>query len=329
MDIPRSEAELLQLIRDQVEESVNLDYKRADALTNRKADLTKEVTKDVSAFANSAGGVLVYGIAEGSGPSKHLPEALSPLDRTEFSKERLEHLINNVQPRILGIEIVPISLSSGPNHTAYVVVVPASTTAHQCTDKCYYRRFNFESVPMEDYEIRDVMNRRSLPKIEFEATISFSVEKFGSPLGMPALGSSQSRVAIRNTLSFSATNVGGVTAKHVLVFVELPPNLTSEHDSGGRFQLRNFLKQKTGWNPLGFAQYGDPQWIPILPSLSLELAEYSLPVQVIPSELPDFSIPWVAHCDDAPARGGLFTKQNVLIEVSDEYVELLESWRKK
>ncbi|MEM7799577.1 MAG: hypothetical protein AAF633_10335, partial [Chloroflexota bacterium] len=33
-------------------------------------------------------------------------------------------------------------------------------------NKRYYKRFNFESVPMEDYEIRDVLNRDSHPRVE-------------------------------------------------------------------------------------------------------------------------------------------------------------------
>ena len=98
MRIPRTEADLLQLIRDKVEESVFLDYKRAEALSG-KGDLTREVSKDVSSFANSAGGVLIYGIAEGGAESKHLPDAISPLDRNKFSKERLEHLIGNISQR--------------------------------------------------------------------------------------------------------------------------------------------------------------------------------------------------------------------------------------
>ena len=52
-----------QMIADKVEESLAVEYKRADALAKtdgKKAD----ITKDVSAFANSSGGVLIYGIAE-------------------------------------------------------------------------------------------------------------------------------------------------------------------------------------------------------------------------------------------------------------------------
>jgi hypothetical protein len=31
--------------------------------------------------------------------------------------------------------------------------------AHQARDYRYYKRHNFNALPMEDYEVRDVMNR--------------------------------------------------------------------------------------------------------------------------------------------------------------------------
>jgi hypothetical protein len=63
------------------------------------------------------------------------------------------------------VTIHPISLTSNPNHVAYVVNIPKSNTAHQASDKKYYRRFNFETVPMEDYEIKDIINRLSSPEL--------------------------------------------------------------------------------------------------------------------------------------------------------------------
>src|SRR5687767_2325500 len=117
---PRTEDELRLLIANRVEESLSLDYKRGDALNSPQGDLRKEVTKDVSAFANSAGGTLIYGVAEGSGADKHLPVSLAPVKRSLFGKERLEHLINNIQPRISGVEIIPIPLSTSADDVAYV-----------------------------------------------------------------------------------------------------------------------------------------------------------------------------------------------------------------
>ena len=38
-------------------------------------------------------------------------------------------------------------------------------------DNRYYRRYNFSSVPMEDYEVKDLYNRVSVPKIEIERCV--------------------------------------------------------------------------------------------------------------------------------------------------------------
>src|SRR5690606_13335773 len=139
------QARLEQYFIDGIEESLTLDYKAAAALD--KSDKKKiEITKDVSAMANSAGGTIIYGIAEFQDSSrKHLPEKLDPVDRTAFTKEWLEHIIGNIQPRIDGVIIHPVPISTAPNHVIYVVDIPQSHTAHQAKDLRYYRRFNFQS----------------------------------------------------------------------------------------------------------------------------------------------------------------------------------------
>jgi hypothetical protein len=163
-----NQAELQRHINDGVEESLNLDYKAAGSLGTNN-DKKTEITKDVSAIANSAGGVIIYGIKEyDQTDKKHLPEKLTPIDRTQFSKEWLEQIINSIQPRITGIVIHPVDLNTGTNDVAYVVEIPQSTTAHQARDKRYYKRFNSLCEAMEHYEIQDVMNRATLPDVDVE-----------------------------------------------------------------------------------------------------------------------------------------------------------------
>jgi hypothetical protein len=162
-----TEAELNQMISSQTEEDLHLDYKGADSLTiadGRK----KEVGKDISAFANSDGGIVIYGIREFDEVTKrHLPEKIDPIDRTLISKEWLEQVINsNIQPKINGLTIHPVPMSSAGTHVVYVVDIPKSNTVHQASDKKYYKRYNFESVAMEDYEIKDIVNRQLFPDLE-------------------------------------------------------------------------------------------------------------------------------------------------------------------
>lgn len=171
MDKLWDEAELFRHISDEIEESIILDYKGAGSLDRADSKKT-EITKDVSAMANSAGGTLIYGLREFPKPKNHLPEKIDPVDRTKFSKEWLEQIINNIRPRIDGVIIHSVSLTSGPNDVAYVVEIPQSGTAHQALDHRYYRRFNFQSVAMEDHEVRDVMNRKTKP----EASVTFDFQ---------------------------------------------------------------------------------------------------------------------------------------------------------
>ena len=162
------EDKILELINNRVEESIQLEYKRSDSL-QRNDKARKEMSKDVSAFANSIGGTIIYGLEESS-RSPHYATRLSPVDPSGISKESVEQVINSrIHPRISGIVINPVELKSkAPGKFAYVVVVPESYTAHQASDWRYYKRFNFESVPMEDYEVRQIMNRTIRPAYQFQ-----------------------------------------------------------------------------------------------------------------------------------------------------------------
>ncbi len=170
MAVEWTQATLRRYIEQGIEESLTLEYKSAEALYDGHGNgREKEIAKDVSAMANSAGGTIIYGIREHENRElRHRPAALSPVDRTLCSKETLEQIISsNISPRISGIKIFPVPLESSPTHVAYVVRIPQSDTVHQVNrSNRYYKRFNFEAVPMEDYEIRDVLGRTGQPIVE-------------------------------------------------------------------------------------------------------------------------------------------------------------------
>jgi hypothetical protein len=198
-----------QMIADGSEEHFSLDYKRADALV-KTDDKKREVTKDVSSFANSGGGVLIYGIAEfGDEPRKHLPERLDPIQRNEISKEWLDQVIQTIQPRIEGVVIHPVTISEADNTVCYVVEVPQSHTAHMARDHRYHKRNNFTTGQMEDYEVRDVMNRRTHPKIKASIFINKRTSDT-KPEGV---------IMVR------LENVGRALAHHVMVELEVPLDL--------------------------------------------------------------------------------------------------------
>jgi predicted HTH transcriptional regulator len=153
------EDDLLKLIEVGVKENIELDYKACGALAQTDGK-KNEISKDVSAFANSAGGTIVYGIVENGHIPVRIDEGFEP---ELISKEWLEQVINSrIHRRIDGIIINQIELvQSAPGKVSYVVYVPQSSKApHQAADKKFYKRFNFESVPMEEYETRKTDMRR-------------------------------------------------------------------------------------------------------------------------------------------------------------------------
>jgi Putative DNA-binding domain len=177
VNAPWDIARLNLMISSKIEENASLEYKAAGAFNDtdkKKRDVRTEITKDVSAMANSSGGIIIYGMAECKDDAKrHLPERIDPITRSQFSKEWLEHVISNIEPRIASLLIIPIEIPTNPDHVVYIVQIPKSTTAHQALDLKYYRRYNFEAVAMSDSEIRDVMNRQQFPTLSVSAALAF------------------------------------------------------------------------------------------------------------------------------------------------------------
>lgn len=145
-----------------IEESIHLDYKASGAL-DKSETKKKEISKDVSAFANSDGGIIIYGVEE----QNHKAAGFSYIDGNNITKEWLEQVINStINQKIKGIEIFPIRNNGNIAESIYLVKIPRSYDApHMCRDKCYYKRYNFESVKMEEYEVRDLFNRHNLSKL--------------------------------------------------------------------------------------------------------------------------------------------------------------------
>ncbi|HZR19944.1 MAG TPA: ATP-binding protein [Verrucomicrobiae bacterium] len=193
-----------KLITDKIEENNHLDYKGAGALNRAEPKKLLDVTKDISAFANSDGGTVIYGVEEfREEGKKHLPEKIGAIDGKEYSREWLDQIIDQISPKIEGVQIFPVRVGPEDWHVVYVVEIPKSLTAHQARDFRYYKRYNFQSEPMQDYEVRDVMNRRRHPKLKFS-------------MQLDRTGNSSVRVIAR------IRNIGSVVPKQYGLLVFLP-----------------------------------------------------------------------------------------------------------
>lgn len=173
----RTRADLQRLIDEQIGESLSLEFKASSAL-DRADHHKRELARDVSAFANSAGGQIVYGLAE----REDRYEVDDGIDPNHISKEWIERVIDtSIFPRIEGLIIDVVAL--GGDRVAYVVSIPQATSRapHQAPDHRYYRRQNFQNVPMQDYEIRDMLRRGADPEPFLD--VSFEGGRLQYPLG--------------------------------------------------------------------------------------------------------------------------------------------------
>ncbi len=223
--------QLNQYIEDQIEESIYLDYKAADSLGTTDGR-KNEISKDVSAFANSDGGTIIYGIREFQEGAKYLPEKIDSINRFTFSRETLEQVINTrISPKLHGVIITPITIGHPEdNQVVYVVEIPKANTAHQASDKRYYRRYNFQSIPMDDWEIKDIINRENKAIVDVYFRPRFPTAFFDFYISEK-----------RTKMSFDiiATNVGNKVVKYVDCLI-----MGKEEVSYNIIPIPNLLKER-------------------------------------------------------------------------------------
>lgn len=152
--------DLEALVRDQVPEGRTLDYKRDLKLSTD--DDKRELARDVSSFANAAGGDLVWGIEETKdsegrnlGMAGRIIGVQCP--NADSTRQRLEQIVRDtIDPRIHGIEVRMIgAFAEGP---VIVMRVPRSWNAPHMVQfrnqTHFYSRNSTGKVPLDVREIR-------------------------------------------------------------------------------------------------------------------------------------------------------------------------------
>jgi hypothetical protein len=203
------------------EESINLEYKRSDSLkiTDHCKD---EISKDVSSFANSDGGIIIYGIEE----KNHQASNLSFIDGNVFTKEWLEQVISSrIHRKIDGLLIDPIRYNNSIQQSLYVVKIPRSyNVPHMASNKKYYKRHNFESIEMEEYEIRDLYSRHSLTKLKICPPRIYVT---------PRSASGNKHIELGMIISIDIENISNRVEKDFKLEVRIPRPISSISDKYG------------------------------------------------------------------------------------------------
>ncbi|MFZ5807608.1 MAG: helix-turn-helix domain-containing protein [Verrucomicrobiota bacterium] len=169
------EADLQALIQNTTQESKTLEYKRQ---LNLSTDLSKlEFLKDVSAFANSGGGDIVYGIDSQDGQPLAPLQPLTNFNPDQTPLQLRDLILNNIEPKIFGVHCQPVRLVDG---FALVIRIPKTWNgAHIVTfnnDNRFYVRDGAGKRVMEIDEIRTAF---TLADTTNEKIRKFRLERMG------------------------------------------------------------------------------------------------------------------------------------------------------
>lgn len=138
-------------------ENLQLDFK--EELPNLGSDKGKrELVKDITAFANTSGGTILYGVGEDKENGSAIVKGIDCSDVDRLKRHISSIIQGNTDPALVRYEIEAIKVSEG----SYVIGidVPKSWNApHAVKVKKdtyrFYIRVNTENVPMDIPQIRD------------------------------------------------------------------------------------------------------------------------------------------------------------------------------
>jgi len=307
-----------------------------------KEDAVREnLARAVSAFANSGGGTLIFGLGNPSSAIGRWVVDDGGVTTIIKGKTETREWLESIIPTLVEFPlnsfnvyaILPGDTTSQiqPGRALYVVDIPDSPAApHQSAiDNRYYARVAGRSRPIGHRFVVDIMSRRQHPKIELEFEIKTrTVETTGRIIGgieitpSPALANfgvekPQKKITREYTLSVFARNVGKIYAQYVNCFIHLPVDIVAKDDLqvfmndcieeiDGR-QYCRYYKENTIRDVVGFEgftkRYGPSRFDPILPGLS---HQWKIELRDKLTNLQDASliIVWECHADNAPTTNG-------------------------
>lgn len=294
-DSINSIADIQGMIDRGIRESETLEYKLATSRFSNKEK--NEIAKDVTAMANSSGGIIVYGVSTDR-RDKTLPRSREKIDPINI--ETFDRVVNTqTASPIKGIQkkVVPAN-----NPESMVVFVPQSDEPpHQClVDKKYYRRSLGESIPMEHYLIELYFGRRLGPVLSLEVDlvkpvpldkIEYEENGFSKPLDL--------RLFIKN----SGQRVG----RYVLMIVMFPSRDHVRITSGGRLKNIDALYESQGRQARQFTENVGV----FHPGMRLSIADMSLCFQkeFVESRAHGPFLSWIIWADNMSPKQGFYSPE--------------------
>lgn len=210
-----------QLVADRVKEDIYLELKTKKDRSVPELDKSDawQFSRALSGFANSDGGVLIWGLET---DKEERASKLKPIsDVSNFESRLKKSLLSSVQPFVDGVRI-DVVLDDTDDGSGYVkVLIPRSEKApHRAlhADREYFRRSTEGFYRMEHFDLEDAFGRRPHPVLKLEVQVT------------PRSGDDP-----HEEVSFSIRNDGRGVAKYVGMMCAFSPDVQVAQVTPGMF----------------------------------------------------------------------------------------------
>ena len=207
-----------QFRTDGREEDIHLEFKTVnDPEMNR--DDRKNLAKCISGFANSDGGMVVWGVeakknADGIDCVSSLPE----IDRPQLFLTKLNEFTGqSVSPLVDGVRHKILETSTGRGYAATLIPQSNAVPHMAMPERRYYKRSGDSFYVMEHFDLDDMFGRRQKPDLALSIVPQHELRDE------------------REQVGFVFFNTGRALAKHT-GFVAKCENATIANVSGGTMQ---------------------------------------------------------------------------------------------
>lgn len=155
MWIPKTEEEITDAVANRtLEETVTFEGKRE--ISNKSID----IATDLSAFANTSGGVLIYGLAEDGHGQLTIPNPI----KLKGERERIDQIVRTCVDEVPFVKLTAIETQQDPSIGYLIVVVPPSERAPHMVivkgESRYYGRAETGNYVLNQSEVARLYERR-------------------------------------------------------------------------------------------------------------------------------------------------------------------------
>ena len=229
------EVTIKELFDNQVSESKYLDYKMKIDLDN-----PTEILKDVSSFANTFGGMIIYGISEANGLPAEVCNVPGDADQIIRSYESI--IRTGLTPTIIGVEMKFVKMTE--TASVFIVKIPKSYNSPHMVIRSgqqrFYLRNSRSSDPMTHTEIKDSFQAYAILERQIDEFISERYSKIMSDSAGTKLMENKETIVL-HVIPFASIRKDHYISPRQLS--EQRDNLVSFDDSGitGRYNFNGYI----------------------------------------------------------------------------------------